>query len=436
MCDECQLRRKNPCKGVVVKPILSKDFNSRGQVDLIDMQSMADGNYRFIMNYQDHLTKFCILESLTSKRAAEVAYKLLTSVFFVFGAPHILQSDNGREFTANIILELKEIWPELVIVHGKPRHPQSQGSVERSNGDVHDMLVSWMRDNHTTKWSTGIKFVQFQKNRRDHSGIKRSPYEAMFGCAPKIGLSSSSIPEEILLTLQQEEDLQIHEPQNTSSENNNPEVSSQTQQSPPNLRRDPTETTEGFLLEFERECTVCNALFQTDDNNQNSCDICCRSQNIQRERHASASNMCKQAEKMITRSNQILRPVQVHDNVTIPIPAVDRGRGDPRNLLCLILEVDEANAQFKLGTKHGILHGAFSRNQFLPSSVHSLMVDDINRENEISVREAARLQSVGDGQGFMKCTCKSGCIRRTCKCLKANLLCNSRCHNSLSCRNK
>ncbi|XP_071132787.1 KRAB-A domain-containing protein 2-like [Mytilus edulis] len=194
MCEECQLRRKNPAKGVVVKPILSKEFNSRGQVDLIDMQSMPDGDFKFIMNYQDHLTKFGVIESLSSKRAAEVAYKLLTNVFLVFGAPHILQSDNGREFTANIILELKQLWPELVIVHGKPRHPQSQGSVERSNGDVHDMLVSWMRDNKTTKWATGIKFVQFQKNRHNHSGIKRSPYEAMFGCPPKVGLASSPIP--------------------------------------------------------------------------------------------------------------------------------------------------------------------------------------------------------------------------------------------------
>jgi len=31
----------------------------------------------------------------------------------VFGAPHILQSDNGREFTTSIITELKELWPEL-----------------------------------------------------------------------------------------------------------------------------------------------------------------------------------------------------------------------------------------------------------------------------------------------------------------------------------
>jgi transposase InsO family protein len=55
----------------------------------------------------------------------------------------ILQSDNGREFTANIITDLKSLWPDLKIVHGRPRHPQSQGSEERANADVKEMLATW-----------------------------------------------------------------------------------------------------------------------------------------------------------------------------------------------------------------------------------------------------------------------------------------------------
>ena len=75
MCEECQLKkRKIASKGLVVEPLTSKDFNSRAQVDLVDMQSMRDGEFRFIMHYQDHLTMFATLRALTSKYAAEVAY--------------------------------------------------------------------------------------------------------------------------------------------------------------------------------------------------------------------------------------------------------------------------------------------------------------------------------------------------------------------------
>jgi hypothetical protein len=76
--------------------------------------------------YQDHLTKFVVIRPLTSKKAADVAYQRM-DIFLLFGAPHILQSDNGSEFTAQFISDLKELWPELVIVYGKPCHPQSRG---------------------------------------------------------------------------------------------------------------------------------------------------------------------------------------------------------------------------------------------------------------------------------------------------------------------
>jgi IS30 family transposase len=153
------------------------------------MQSEPDGYYRFIMNYQDHLTKFTILCPLESKTAEEVAYQLM-DIFCMFGAPFILQSDNGREFANKIIQNLADMWPEMKFVHGKPRHPQSPGSVERSNQDVRDMLVVWMSDNNTKNWSEGLRFIQSKKNQALHAVIKTSPYEAMFGTAQRIGLNT------------------------------------------------------------------------------------------------------------------------------------------------------------------------------------------------------------------------------------------------------
>ncbi|XP_077280689.1 KRAB-A domain-containing protein 2-like isoform X1 [Temnothorax americanus] len=192
LCEQCQGKKKIKTKGLVVAPILSNHMNSRCQVDLIDMQSEPDRDYRFIFNYQDHLTKFTILRPLKTKTANEVAYNLM-DIFCIFGAPFILQSDNGREFVNHVIQNLVDMWPGLKLVHGKPRHSQSQGSVERSNQDVRDMLVAWMLDNNTKQWSEGLRFIQSKKNRSLHEGIKKSPYEAMFGMKQRIGLADSSL---------------------------------------------------------------------------------------------------------------------------------------------------------------------------------------------------------------------------------------------------
>ncbi|XP_041357785.1 KRAB-A domain-containing protein 2-like [Gigantopelta aegis] len=170
------------------------------------------------MVYQDHLTKFCILRPLTSKRASEVAYQLL-DIYLLLGSPSILQSDNGSEFTAQVITELNQMWPDLVIIHRKPRHPQSQGSVERANCDIKDMLIAWMSDNDTRDWTVGLKFVQFQKNSSHHTRIKRSPFAALFGADAKVGLTSSSLPQDVIARLQTEDALLSAVPIQTQSSN-------------------------------------------------------------------------------------------------------------------------------------------------------------------------------------------------------------------------
>ncbi|KRZ10966.1 KRAB-A domain-containing protein 2 [Trichinella zimbabwensis] len=87
----------------------------------------------YIMTYLNHFTKFCILSPLKSKRAEEVASKLL-EIFYTFSCSGILQSNNGQVFSNAIIAELKTCWPELKLVTNRPRHPQSHAAVDANDG--------------------------------------------------------------------------------------------------------------------------------------------------------------------------------------------------------------------------------------------------------------------------------------------------------------
>jgi hypothetical protein len=95
------------------------------------------------MTTQDYTTKFVWLSALKQKSGLEVA-KTLYSLMWIFGAPYILQSDKGKEFRNQVVTGLKTLWPEINIIHGRPRRPQSQGSVERANGDVQNIFGSLM----------------------------------------------------------------------------------------------------------------------------------------------------------------------------------------------------------------------------------------------------------------------------------------------------
>ncbi len=63
-----------------------------------------------------------------------------------FGAPRILHCDNGSEFGGEVVAMLARQFPGTQMVHGRPRHPQTQGLVERGNRSVKEVLAKKLQD--------------------------------------------------------------------------------------------------------------------------------------------------------------------------------------------------------------------------------------------------------------------------------------------------
>jgi len=97
-CPRCIERKDRKTSVAGHQPILTSDFGTRGQIDLIDFQNSPDGEFKFLLTYIDHGTKIAFSTAMTSKRATAVA-RVLLDMFTIIGPPSILQSDNGREFS-------------------------------------------------------------------------------------------------------------------------------------------------------------------------------------------------------------------------------------------------------------------------------------------------------------------------------------------------
>jgi len=219
-CPGCIAKAKTQKPVAGLRNIITNGFGVRGQVDLIDFQSMPDGTFRFLLNYIDHGIKMLFSDPIVAKRASCVAL-VLFQMFCLIGAPMILQTDNGREFCGiastskqqrddrtnreqsgeqtivvgkkshiskkflgEDITEIRKLWPECIMVRGSPRHSESNGGVERVNRTVQQKLASWMQKHNSSMWSVGCKVVQFEINTQFHSTIKTPPYQLAFGQRP------------------------------------------------------------------------------------------------------------------------------------------------------------------------------------------------------------------------------------------------------------
>ena len=99
------------------------------------------------------------------------------------------------------------------MVNGKARHSQSQGSVERYNRDIESRIACWRREKKRNDWAFGLKEIQYSKNTRFHTGIGRSPFKAMFGTDPVMGVEALGLEKELTEGIETEEQLEQMFPQ-------------------------------------------------------------------------------------------------------------------------------------------------------------------------------------------------------------------------------
>ena len=174
------------------KPIFSRNFRDRFQIDLIDFRKLRKRDpfgvlMRWVMTLKDHATGLTHICALPRKRPMLIAYKL-QEIFGLLGYPKIFHTDNGKEFTASLILEfLRQLNPNILAVTGRPRRPRDQGSVENVNALVKRVLGSVLTERRLAgqnpNWTEVLGSVAAVLNSQSGRGRNDvSAYEAVFGC--------------------------------------------------------------------------------------------------------------------------------------------------------------------------------------------------------------------------------------------------------------
>ena len=233
-CPGCIQRapKSKPIAGL--RNIITLGLGVRGQVDLVDFQSMPDGPFRFLLNYIDHGVKILFSIPIVAKRASCIAIALY-QIFCIIGPPMILQTDNGKEFSgaattskqfrkdvmlgkqsvisdelmSEVVSEIRNLWPECRMVHGSPRHSESNGGVERVNRTVQEKLHAWMVKHQSKRWSVGCHLVQWQINTQFHHTVQNVPYVLTFGQKPRVGISDLPLDRSVIDKLHTEAELNM-----------------------------------------------------------------------------------------------------------------------------------------------------------------------------------------------------------------------------------
>lgn len=149
-------------------------------LDTIGPLPVASDNSKYILVVIDEFSRFVELIPTPDVTALSAA-KAILQVFGRFGAPQQIKTDNGSQFTAQVIQEL------LALLHvnhsfGIPYRPQSNAIVERSNREILKHLRHLVYDlRNFTEWPTLLPLVQRIVNATPNSLTKVTPAQLVYG---------------------------------------------------------------------------------------------------------------------------------------------------------------------------------------------------------------------------------------------------------------
>ena len=186
-CGRCK-QFEAKCQIPEMEPILCTQPMELVHVDYVGMEvTVAAQEKPLVKNVLvivDHFTRY-VQAFVTNNHTAYTTARVLYNNFFsVFGFPQKLMSDQGTEFTGDMIAAMCKLLG-IEKIRTTPYHPQTNGSAERVHQTLQRMIGK-LDSEKRQKWPEHIGSMLITYNTTRSQVTSYSPYFLMFGRRPRL----------------------------------------------------------------------------------------------------------------------------------------------------------------------------------------------------------------------------------------------------------
>ena len=168
-------------------------------MDIVGPLPVTSNENRYLLTIIDRFTRFVMAIPLPEISAVEVARAFVNNWIYLFGVPDQLLTDNGTQFTSEVMLAVEHIMgikQLLTTVY----HPECNGLIERFHSFLKEKLkiaalqrkLNYFGEDD---WDRFIPSIVHAYNITPHTITKHAPYHLLFGKQPQLPLRLGHIRE-------------------------------------------------------------------------------------------------------------------------------------------------------------------------------------------------------------------------------------------------
>ncbi|WVZ84935.1 hypothetical protein U9M48_031902, partial [Paspalum notatum var. saurae] len=196
ICDTCQrVKAEHQRPAGLLQPLKVPEWKwEEITMDFIVVLPRTQKGYNSIWVVVDRLTKIAhFIPVNTTYSGAKLAELYIFRIVCLHGVPKRIISHRGSQFTSRFWEQLHNSL-DTKLRFSTAYHPQTDGQTERTNQIFEDMLRGCTIQ-YGTSWDKCLPYAEFSYNNSYQAGLKKSPFEALYGKRCKTPLFSNQIGE-------------------------------------------------------------------------------------------------------------------------------------------------------------------------------------------------------------------------------------------------
>jgi len=180
-CRSCQVNKMLTPKHkapIEITTIAEHPFD-KCYLDIVGPLPVTQGNNKYILTFQDDLSKYVVAVPIGQQDAETVARPFVANIVLKYGTPSILHTDQSANFVSEVFRNTCKIH-KIKKIQSTAFHTESQGILERSHRVLAEYLRHYVNEGQTN-WDEWVPFATYVYNTTVHSATGFTPSELLFG---------------------------------------------------------------------------------------------------------------------------------------------------------------------------------------------------------------------------------------------------------------